>query len=54
MTTADTIHPEMTNNNTEPSFEALATQLLANSAEALSYTYPEILILNMARHNGMV
>ena len=33
MTTADTIHPEMTTNNTEPSFEALATQLLANSAE---------------------
>ena len=33
MTTADTIHPEMTNNNTEPYFEALATQLLANLAE---------------------
>ena len=33
MTTTDIIHSEMTNNNTEPSFEALATQLLANSAE---------------------
>ena len=33
MTTADITHPEMTNNNTDPSFEALATQLLANSAE---------------------
>lgn len=33
MTTADITHPEMTNNNTEPSFESLATQLLANSAE---------------------
>ena len=33
MTTADIINPEMTNNNTEHSFEALATQLLANSAE---------------------
>jgi len=33
VTTTDIIHSEMTNNNTEPSFEALATQLLANSAE---------------------
>ena len=33
MTTTEITHPEMTNNNTEPSFEALATQLLANSAE---------------------
>jgi NADH-quinone oxidoreductase subunit C len=33
VTTADIINPEMTNNNTEHSFEALATQLLANSAE---------------------
>ena len=33
MTTTDITHSEMTNNNTEPSFEALATQLLANSAE---------------------
>jgi len=33
VTTTDITHSEMTNNNTEPSFEALATQLLANSAE---------------------
>jgi len=33
VTTTEITHPEMTNNNTEPSFEALATQLLANSAE---------------------
>jgi len=33
VTTTDINHSEMTNNNTEPSFEALATQLLANSAE---------------------